>query len=363
MTVPPLGIMPSAPSAKSTAVAEADTPGWIGEARRAIRAADTDFFRVSPWRYWTDFLVSLVSAYLAAGIYLAAPLGSWPQLVAFPIAIFWLYRLGSLIHEVCHLGEHEMGLFKLAWNAFGGVVTLTPSPFFTRHHRDHHSRRFYGTPEDPEYVANVVKGGNARSVMLYALYVLVFPLLVFLRFLLVPLTFIHPAVREWTLRKASALTLNRRYERKLTAADRRLILAVEIPCFLRALLIPVLVLAGLNPWTRIPLLYGLGVATVLLNQLRQLADHHFEGDGSRVDMEAHILDSCNFTTSDPLTLLFFPFSIRYHALHHLFPSMPYHNLKQAHEHLAAVLPADSPYHSLARPGWWSVARRTLLGPA
>ena len=80
-------------------------------------------------------------------------------------------------------------------------------------------------------------------------------------------------------------------------------------------------------------------------------------------MEAHILDSCNFTTSDPLTLLFFPFSIRYHALHHLFPSMPYHNLKQAHEHLAAVLPADSPYHLLARPGWWSVARRTLLGPA
>ena len=149
MTVPPLGIMPPAPLAESTAVAVADTPGWIGEARRAIRAADTDFFRVSPWRYWTDFLVSLVSAYLAAGIYLAAPLGSWPQLAAFPIAIFWLYRLGSLIHEVCHLGEHEMGLFKLAWNAFGGVVTLTPSPFFTRHHRDHHSRRFYGTPEDP----------------------------------------------------------------------------------------------------------------------------------------------------------------------------------------------------------------------
>jgi len=41
---------------------------------------------------------------------------------------------------------------------------------------------------------------------------------VFLRFLLAPLTFVHPAVREWTLRRASALTLNRRYERRLTAA-------------------------------------------------------------------------------------------------------------------------------------------------
>jgi fatty acid desaturase len=344
-------------------LSEDDGVPWISEARRAIRDAEDDFFRVSPWRYWLDFLVSITAAYLAAGIYLAAPVGSWPQFVAFPIAAFWLYRMGSLIHEVCHLGAHEMPAFKAAWNLLGGVMTLTPSPFFTRHHRDHHSQRFYGTPEDPEYVANVMTGGSPASITGYTLHVLAFPVLVFLRFLLVPLTFVHPWVREWTLRKASSLTLNRRYERKLTPADRRAILAVEIPCFLRAALIPGLVLAGLNPWSRILLLYALAVATVLLNQLRQLADHHFEGDGSRVDMEAHILDSCNFTTNDPLTLLLFPFSIRYHALHHLFPSMPYHNLKRAHEHLTAVLPADSPYHSLARPGWWSVASRTILGPA
>jgi fatty acid desaturase len=80
-----------------------------------------------------------------------------------------------------------------------------------------------------------------------------------------------------------------------------------------------------------------------------------------VDVEAHILDSCNFTRNDPLTLLLFPFSIRYHALHHLFPSMPYHNLKPAHDYLARALPADSPYLGLDQPGWWSVARRTLFG--
>jgi fatty acid desaturase len=154
-------------------------------------------------------------------------------------------------------------------------------------------------------------------------------------------------------------------EGELLAGNRlgRAILAVELPCFLRAVAIPLLVVLGLNPWMRVPLLYALAVATVLLNQLRQLADHHFEGDGSRVDVESHILDSCNFTRDDPLTLLLFPFSIRYHALHHLFPSLPYHNLKPAHEHLVATLPADSPYHTLDRPGWWSVARRTLFGAA
>ena len=335
---------------------------WIRQVRHAIRTADTDFFRVSPARYWADFLLSLFAAYSAAAAYLTLPFGSWPQLLAFPMAAFWLYRLGSLIHEVCHLGQHEMTVFKGAWNLLAGVMTLTPSPFFTRHHRDHHSQRFYGTPEDPEYVANCLESGNAASLLGYTVYVLVFPLLVFLRFLLVPLTFVDPRVREWTLKRASSLTFNRLYERKLTPADRRAILAAEIPCFLRAAMIPLLVVFGFNHWTRIPMLYLLAVATVLLNQLRQLADHHFEGDGSRVDLADHIMDSCNFTRNDPLTLLFFPFSIRYHALHHLFPSLPYHNLKKAHAHLVDTLPADSPYLQLDRPGWWSVARTTLFGP-
>ena len=340
---------------------ESPAARWIHDVRRAIRTADTNFFRPQPLRYWVDFIVSITAAYLAAGVYLQAPLGSWMQLLAFPLTVFWLYRLGSLIHEVCHLGAHEMPVFKAAWNLLAGVMLLTPSPFFTRHHRDHHSQRFYGTPEDPEYVTNVLDAGSGRSIAFYTLHVLAFPVLVFLRFLLVPLSFLHPRLREWTLRRASALTFNLRYERRLTAADRRAILAAEIPCFLRAALIPLLVLLGLNHWSRIPLLYALAVATVVLNQMRQLADHHFEGDGSRVGMADHILDSCNFTRNDPLTLLFFPFSIRYHALHHLFPSMPYHHLKAAHAHLVATLPADSPYLTLDRPGWWSVARHTLGG--
>jgi fatty acid desaturase len=62
-----------------------------------------------------------------------------------------------------------------------------------------------------------------------------------------------------------------------------------------------------------------------------------------------------------LTRLFFPFSIRFHALHHLFPSMPYHNLKKAHEYLVKTLPENSPYRGLDQPGWWSVAKVTLLG--
>jgi fatty acid desaturase len=48
-------------------------------------------------------------------------------------------------------------------------------------------------------------------------------------------------------------------------------------------------------------------------------------------------------------------------LHHLFPSLPYHNLAGAHHYLVENLPDDSPYHGLDQPGWWSVAKRTIFG--
>ena len=133
--------------------------------------------------------------------------------------------------------------------------------------------------------------------------------------------------------------------------------------FRSAAAIPLSIALGAAPLSRIPLLYCLALATFFMNQMRQLADHHFTGDGSAASVSDHILDSCNYTGRDPLTLLFFPFAIRYHALHHLFPSLPYHNLAATHGHLARSLPAGNPYLGLDQPGWWSVAKRTLLGPA
>jgi fatty acid desaturase len=103
----------------------------------------------------------------------------------------------------------------------------------------------------------------------------------------------------------------------------------------------------------------LAASTLMFNQMRQLADHHFESDGNKMALPDHILDSCNYTERDFFTWLFFPFAIKYHALHHLFPSLPYHNLESAHNYLSETLPADSPYHGLSQPGWWSAASMTF----
>ncbi len=329
---------------------------WIRDVRIALRDSDVDFFKIKPSIYWTDFFVSATVAYLAASVYLISPLFSWSQIIAFPFAIFWLYRLGSLVHEVSHLPQKEMRLFKTTWNLLVGVMTLAPSPFFTAHHRDHHTQRMYGSPQDPEYVINICRPGSWLSLLGYFALMVVFPALVFLRFLLAPLTFLHPKLRQFVLTRASSLTMNWRYERKQHPSELRTLTAIELLCWVRATMIPTAVLLGVAPWTRIPLLYLLAASILLFNQMRQLADHHFQSHGGKISFAEHILDSCNYTGNDPLTWLFFPFAIRYHALHHIFPSLPYHNLSAAHASLLRRLPAESPYRLLDQPSWWSVAK-------
>jgi len=156
--------------------------------------------------------------------------------------------------------------------------------------------------------------------------------------------------------------MNFSYQRKLNRFDRRIVTAVELLCCLRAAGMLLVVALGAAHWTRLPLLYSIALGVLVLNQLRLLADHHFDTDGSPFELDDHIRDSCNYTGRDFLTWLLFPFAIRYHALHHLFPMLPYHNLKAAHAYLLAHLPADSPYRSLDQSSWWSVAKKTLLSP-
>ena len=332
---------------------------WVRNVRSTLKTSNSDFHQVKPWVYWRDMIVGATIAYSSAAIYVSSPAFSLIQIASFLVAIFWLYRVGSLVHEVAHLGGHELTSFKVAWNILVGIPTLTPSTFFTGHHRDHHSQRVYGTEQDPEYVVNVCPRGSVMNLVFYFMFVAAFPLIVFTRFLLAPLTFISPKIRNFTLHRLSAFTFNWKYHRPIEKIQRTRFALLELGCFVRALGIPAAVYFGVTEPSRMLQLYSLGAAVVIMNQLRQLADHHFEGDGENLTVSEHIQDSCNYVGKDPLTWLFFPFAIQYHALHHMFPSLPYHNLANAHKFLIAELPEDSPYRDLTQPGWWSVAKNML----
>jgi len=332
---------------------------WIHDARVAIRNAPTDLFAVDPTKYWTDLVLCTLVAYASAGVYLSAPLFSWLQVVTFPIAVFWLYRANSMVHEVSHLNQHQLPSFKIAWNLLLGIPTMFPSTFFTCHHRDHHSGRHYGTPQDPEYMINVFTPGSIASIALYVAHVMVYPIFVLFRFLLAPLSFLSPNWRTFTLKRLSSFTLNWKYERSLSRMDHKAFIVVELLCCVRAWMIPLGLVLGVTQWTRLPLLYLLAMSILFCNQMRFLADHHFESHGDQMSMEDHVTDSCNYSKGDFFAWLFFPFTIRFHALHHLFPTIPYHNLPAAHEHLSQTLPWNSRYHDLDRPGWWDTAKNNL----
>ena len=72
---------------------------------------------------------------------------------------------------------------------------------------------------------------------------------------------------------------------------------------------------------------------------------------------AQFLDSVN--VPPPCTLPYFwaPVGLRYHALHHLLPGLPYHALGTAHKRLCAELESGSVYHSSSHRGLTPLVRR------
>ena len=62
-----------------------------------------------------------------------------------------------------------------------------------------------------------------------------------------------------------------------------------------------------------------------------------------------LIDSLNYPRRPLIAALWGPVGLRFHALHHLFPSMPYHSLPEAHRRLMAQLPAGSPYRQTESP--------------
>jgi fatty acid desaturase len=62
-----------------------------------------------------------------------------------------------------------------------------------------------------------------------------------------------------------------------------------------------------------------------------------------MSVTAQYLDSVNVPPPATLPELWAPVGLRYHALHHLLPSIPYHELGKAHRKLVETLPSHSPY--------------------
>ena len=329
----------------------------VDEARLIV----ADLFRHKPIVYWIDFAISYSIAAGATVIYFTEPNFSWLQFVTWFVAGFAIFRTGVFIHEIVHMPARHMTGFKVVWNVLFGLPMLSPS-FMYSNHRDHHNRRHYGTARDGEYLP---MGIEPRAIILrYLLQILFLPAFAIFRFfVLTPLSLIVPPFRRWVLERASSYVCNPDYRRELPPnEDRGWWLVAEIGCFLLMIALIVGIATTTLHWWIIAEIYVLGMLGVGLNWFRNLLAHRYCNRGGELSHAQQLLDTITIGGWSPLVVLLFPIGMRYHALHHLFPAIPYHNLPEAHRRLMAQLPADSPYRSTVSPGLWAAMKELWRRP-
>lgn len=307
--------------------------------------------------YWTDFLLSICGAHLLLVAEIRA--ADWlpltgagfalTRLAMFIGAALLMLRSVMFIHELVHLRNDSFRGFRIAWNLLCGIPCLIPS-FMYYPHVDHHRRKSYGTDHDGEYIELSHK--HPAYIVLFILAAFIVPPLAFFRFLvLTPIAWVWPALREKVEVHASTLVVDIFYLRgDFGPKARRIMFMQEAACFAWCVL---LVLRG--PISEGTLFgefwlhaYALSVTLIMLNNIRTLGAHRWVGEGQELSFEEQLLDSLNYPHRPWITELWGPVGTRYHGLHHLFPSIPYHNLGQAHRRLRAGLPADSIYHACER---------------
>jgi fatty acid desaturase len=269
--------------------------------------------------------------------------------IAIVVAAIALYRALIFIHEISHLKPEYLKGFKFVWNLLVGIPLLLPSFMYIGVHEEHHRLAIYGTKQDPEYLPFA---GKKSTILVFIAHNLLIPAFLLLRFLiLAPVAIVFPPFHRWLESHASSLSMNLHYCRQLKEQERSQIIATEL-AILSVWSIPmVLIWPGILSWQILAIWYVVMALITLVNSLRTLGAHHYRNSGDSMDRDSQLLDSIN-TPGTFWTTLWAPVGLRYHALHHYFPTMPYHNLAIAHQRLIQQLPDDSVYLKTSSSSLW-----------
>ncbi len=332
----------AAPSPWSTPQAEAT--------RSEIRRRFAQAFRIRPWIYWADMLASACIGWALFVASTLAPPWSLVHWLATVGSVFALLRAALFIHELAHLRPGDLPGFEAVWNLVVGLPVAVPSLMYVGSHADHHKRTGFGTDEDPEY-APIAHWSRLRIALL-VLTVGFVPFLLVLRWgVLGPLSRLFPRLRGFVVGRCSTLIINVHYQRPeprgRTAARwawQEAGAAVVVWSVGAGWAIGWIPAYAVAQW------FVVAAGILIVNQVRTLAAHRYENGGEPVDSQGQLLDSINLAGWSPLTALVAPVGLRYHALHHFLPSLPYHSLGFVHRKLLAELPDDAPYRRTVHEG-------------
>ena len=329
---------------------------FVREAHAIVR----DLLAVDLRRYWIDFLSTIAIAYGAFAVYVATPATSALHLTALVISGLAIYRAVVFTHEIAHRRETSFRPFRAAWNLLCGIPFLMPS-FLYGDHKDHHASHTYGTWTDPEYIVRTP--ARRTRILVFLLLPIVYPLLTAVRFLLLtPLALVSRRMDRIVWTYASSLyAMNESYRREYdAAAHARSRWIQEVAASAWAWSIVGLTIAGYIGWKAVAQTYLVFLFWMAVNQVRTLVAHRYaSGTNEPVSYLDQLLDTNTFPRGKWLPELWAPVGLRYHALHHLLPMLPYHATREAHIRLMRQLPPDSPYHRTVREGLWPALLSTL----
>jgi fatty acid desaturase len=313
-----------------------------------------DCFAPNAKVYWADFLLSVTLGY---GSFIAteafAPL-SVLQIFSFWVSVFALYRATLFIHELTHQERSDLPAFSFVWNLLIGIPTLFPSFLYRGVHIDHHKKNTYATTEDGEYLPLGVSPFWRTLAFIGQSFYL--PLLLVIRFVILsPLSLLNPSLRKMVMTKASALSIRFDTVRKIPeGVELRNWYILEFGCFVYLVGWVYCLSTGLLGWDTLAHIYFTVVTMFFVNSIRTVVAHRYKNrSGGELSFQDQLLDSVNLEGNPIIGELMAPVGLRFHALHHMFPSMPYHNLATAHKRLRKILPKDSFYHQTVEPGIFS----------
>jgi fatty acid desaturase len=306
-----------------------------------------DLHTPNPRIYWSDVLLTAVIGWTAFVASVLFRLWSWPMLTAFLISVLALYRGLCFVHEISHLRMGSLRKLQLVWNVLFGMPLLLPSFMYVGVHQYHHGLATYGTERDPEYLPFA---GKPLMISVFIVQGLLIPLALLVRFLLLaPIGLVYLPLHRWVSVHFSSLCMNVKFRRDTSIGIRRMIRRLEILTLIlwtAAAAVGALshvALRGLLTW------YAVSACAAVVNVVRALGAHRYESDGTPLDRDEQLTDSID-TPGAFWTELWAPVGLRYHALHHYFPGIPYHNLGKAYRRLTENLPPEALYRITVSPG-------------
>ena len=336
-------------------MAQTDLPPFpMAEAKRIVH----DLFEPDPLIYWADFLFHDLLGWAAFILAVRAPLHSSAQVLTLTVSALCLYRAVLFVHELSHLKKGTFQVFHFVWNLICGIPLTLPSFMYIRVHTDHHKQKIYGTRYDPEYFPFAL--AKPYRILLFPLSMLVAPVFFLLRFLVAaPLSLLIPPLRKPLWIYGTSLAVGGDYRRPLPDPREKGMGLLQEAATMGCLgLVFLLMVKGTLPWKVLGVWYFMAVFILMANALRSLVAHCDRNPPDHVmSFEEQFLDSTDIPGNPVLTPLWAPVGLRYHATHHVFPSMPYHHLGKAHRRLMGELPEGNPYPLVLRAGMWSVLRQ------